>query len=40
MKTQTVREYDISEKMADAVTTIRIDAVSCTAKSRTGRAAL
>ena len=37
MKTQTGREYDISEKMADAVTVIRIDAVSCTAKSRIRR---
>ena len=37
VKTQTVREYDISEKMADTVTVIRIDAVSCTAKSRIRR---
>ena len=34
MKTQTGREYEISEKMTAAVCVIRIDVESCTAKAR------
>lgn len=35
MKTQTGRKFEIDEKMASAVTVVRIDVDSCTAKERT-----
>lgn len=34
MKTQTGKEHKISEAMAEHVTVIRIDAITCTAKAR------
>ena len=34
MKTQTGKDFEITEKMAQAVAVIRIDVLSCTAKAR------